>query len=96
MVIQSCYEPKELKILRCLDPRMHLSAKEKLYLDNLEKGYEGELIFEKEWLEPLLGECFILNDCLFEVNNTYFQIDTLLILQKMIYLFDVKNYEGDF
>ncbi|WP_238458072.1 nuclease-related domain-containing protein [Alkalihalobacterium alkalinitrilicum] len=30
------------------------------------------------------------------MHNTFFQIDTLLITTEKIYLFEVKNYEGDF
>jgi hypothetical protein len=30
------------------------------------------------------------------VNNSYFQIDTLLISQGVIHLLDIKNYEGNF
>ena len=85
MLIKACNEPAELKILRCLNARMNLSAKEKQHYLNLEKGYEGELIFEK-WLKNLAGEWLVLNDLLLEYNNTVFQIDTLLISQKTIYL----------
>ena len=62
---------------------------------NLEKGYEGERNFEV-LLEHHLSEGLILNDLLLEKNNTLFQIDSLLISQNSIYLFEVKNYEGDF
>jgi hypothetical protein len=37
-----------------------------------------------------------LNDLLLKINNTLFQIDTLIIFQNTITFFEVKNYEGDF
>ena len=95
MIIKSREEPLELKILRLLNSRMDLSAKEKYHYHNLEKGYKGELIFD-EWITPISNDALILNDLLFEINNTVCQIDSLVIKSKSIYLFEVKNYEGDY
>ncbi|OLO42343.1 hypothetical protein BTR23_03755 [Alkalihalophilus pseudofirmus] len=86
---------KELKLLRYIKNRMPLSIKEANFYNNLEKGFEGEQKFDK-WLELLSCDCLILNDLLFECNNTVFQIDSLLISPETIYLFEVKNYEGDY
>ncbi|MCM2535789.1 NERD domain-containing protein [Neobacillus pocheonensis] len=88
-------ESIELKILRILDLQMNLTVDEQKYYLNLEKGFEGEVQFDL-LTEKLQGECFILNDLLLEINNTKFQIDTLIIYQETIYLFEVKNYKGDF
>jgi hypothetical protein len=88
-------EPVELKLLRYLNKRKNLSSKEKLHYLNLEKGYEGESKVAA-WLKNLTSEWIILYDLLLENNNSLFQIDTLLISQNTIYLFEVKNYEGDF
>ncbi len=37
-----------------------------------------------------------INDLLLETNNTHYQIDSLLITQPKIHIFEVKNYEGDY
>lgn len=74
---------------------MNLPEKEKQYFSNLYKGYEGELLFDS-YIEKLQSNCLVLNDLLLKSNNTTFQIDTLLIMSDMIYIFEVKNYEGDF
>ncbi|MBS4204428.1 nuclease-related domain-containing protein [Lederbergia citrea] len=95
MFIKSRCESAELKQLRYLHIRTNLSEKEKRHFSNLEKGYEGELKFDM-LLDNLSGEWLILSDLLFEVGNTIFQIDSLLISQKGIFLIDVKNFEGDF
>ena len=34
--------------------------------------------------------------CCWKVNNSVLQIDTALLTQGIIYLFEVKNYEGDY
>ncbi|WP_244671204.1 nuclease-related domain-containing protein [Bacillus sp. NTK034] len=40
--------------------------------------------------------CIIINDLLLENGSTHFQIDTLLITGGTIFIFEVKNYEGDY
>ncbi|WP_312889188.1 nuclease-related domain-containing protein [Desertibacillus haloalkaliphilus] len=74
---------------------MDLSKKDKQHFFNLKKGYEGEIIFDS-LTEKIQSECFILNDLLLKQNNTMFQIDSLLIFQESIYIFEVKNFEGDY
>ncbi|MFS0864225.1 nuclease-related domain-containing protein [Fredinandcohnia sp. 179-A 10B2 NHS] len=60
-----------------------------------EKGYQGEVLFD-QMMQSLSIEHLILNDLLLEVGNTHFQIDSLLIRQNKIHLYDVKNFEGDY
>jgi len=88
-------ESKELIILRSLNTRMTLPEKDRQHYFSLKKGYEGELMFDV-LTEKLQCECYILNDLLFKVNNTTFQIDSLIIVAKTICLYEVKNYEGDY
>jgi hypothetical protein len=88
-------ESLELKILRILNTRMDLTEDKQKYYLNLEKGFEGEVQFDL-LTEKLNSDCFILNDLLLEISNTKFQIDSLIIYQETIYLFEVKNFEGDF
>jgi hypothetical protein len=89
------FEKDELKILRFLNTRMSLSEGEKKHLYRLEKGYEGEVMFDL-LTEKLPEGKLILNDLLLEVNGTKFQVDTTLIVQDRIHLFEVKNYDGDY
>lgn len=88
-------EPLELVLLRSLTNRMTLSPKEKSHYLNLEKGYQGELVFD-DWIKSLSNDRLILHDLLLEFNTNVFQIDSLCIGSKAIYLFEVKNYLGDF
>ena len=95
MLIKSRRKNAELLILKSLNLRMNLSEKDKQHFFNLRKGYEGEVLFDS-LIEKLSSECFILNDLLLKFNNTVFQIDSLIIFSESIYLFEVKNYEGDY
>nr|WP_175475770.1 nuclease-related domain-containing protein [Evansella caseinilytica] len=71
-----------------------LAEKDVLNYSNKEKGLEGERRFDK-CLESLSNETLILHDLLLEHgSHQFFQIDTLMILQRVIYHFEVKNYQG--
>jgi hypothetical protein len=94
MLLKSRAESHELLIMRSLNTRFELTEKEKFHYLNLEKGYEGEVNFDL-LAESLQEEEFIINELLLEVNNSYFQIDTLIISQGVIHLLDIKNYQGD-
>lgn len=87
-------EREEITIFRILNARMNLSEEDNWTYFRLNKGFEGELMFDS-LTEKIQSECLILNDLLLELNNSKFQIDTCII-QDTIYLFDVKNHEGDY
>jgi hypothetical protein len=86
----------DLRLLRYLYLRGGLSETEKQNYLNAEKGFEGEKRFDALLEQFLSSDWLILEDLLLQCNNTYFQIDTLLIFQGKIYVFDVKNYEGEY
>jgi hypothetical protein len=88
-------EKDEIKIFRSLNARMDLTEKERKYYFKLVKGFEGEVMFDL-LTEQLPEERLILNDLLLEANNTKFQIDTTMIIQEKIHIFEVKNFEGDY
>jgi hypothetical protein len=95
MHYKSRNQSSELQVLKSLNNRMSLSENEKQHLFNLCKGHEGETMFDR-LVEGLQCDCLILNDLLLKTNNTLFQIDSLLMLSDIIYLFEIKNYEGDY
>lgn len=95
MFIKQRTESVELQIFNLLDKRMKLNEKDKQYYLSLKKGFEGEILFDS-FLADLQYECLILCDLLLQVNNTVFQIDTLVIIGDSIYVFEVKNFEGDY
>ena len=94
-LLKSRTVPHELRVLRSLNARMELSTEETKYYLHQEKGYQGEVIFD-QLTEKLENDLFVINDLLLEVNNTTFQIDTLIIAQKTIYPIEIKNHEGDY
>ncbi|WHX41321.1 nuclease-related domain-containing protein [Mesobacillus sp. AQ2] len=95
MIVKERTKPEELEILQALKPRMELEEKAASNLYTLEKGYEGEVQFD-QWFTNCRVESLIINDLLLEVNGTLFQIDSLVITQDRLHLFEVKNLEGDY
>ncbi|MBT2684168.1 nuclease-related domain-containing protein [Bacillus sp. ISL-37] len=95
MILKERTKPEELVILQSLQPRMELEEKDAQYLWTLEKGYEGEVQFD-HWFTNHRVESLIINDLLLEVNGTLFQIDSFVITQDRLHLFEVKNLEGDY
>lgn len=94
MTMKERLESNELRVYRSLNSRKDLCAKEKHHYAGLEKGFAGEKLFD-EWLQPVLGDRILLPDMQFMPSSTYIQIDTILLTSKPIYLFEVKNFEGD-
>ncbi|MEH7334195.1 nuclease-related domain-containing protein [Neobacillus drentensis] len=72
-----------------------MTEDERQHYLNLKKGYEGEVQFDL-LTEKVQSHCYILNDLLLESNNKDFQIDSSLIFQEPLYVFEVKNYQGNF
>ncbi|MDY0407882.1 nuclease-related domain-containing protein [Paracerasibacillus soli] len=95
MFYKSQTKSKELITLELLDKRMTLPTDNKRYYLNLKKGYEGEMLFDSH-MGKLQCECLILNDLLLKFNNNTFQLDSLMIAQGQINVYEVKNQEGDF
>ncbi|CAM3899553.1 nuclease-related domain-containing protein [Mesobacillus thioparans] len=95
MIVKERTKPEELEILLALKPRLELEEKVASNLYTLEKGYEGEVQFDK-WFTNHRVESLIINDLLLEVNGTLFQIDSFVITQDRLHLFEVKNLEGDY
>ncbi len=95
LIMKPCEESLELRIMSSLHIRMGLPGPDELYYLNLKQGYEGESEFDQRII-PLLDGRLVINDLLLEHHNTLFQIDSLMMSTKSIYLFEVKNYCGDF
>ncbi|WP_079505128.1 nuclease-related domain-containing protein [Mesobacillus jeotgali] len=95
MIVKERTKPEELEILLALKSRMELEEKDAMNLYTLEKGYEGEVQFD-HWFTNHTVESLIINDLLLEVNGTHFQIDSFVITQDRLHLFEVKNQEGDY
>ncbi|HLQ96725.1 MAG TPA: nuclease-related domain-containing protein [Pseudogracilibacillus sp.] len=79
-----------------LKKRVRLTKDEENFLYNGEQGFKGEKSFAA-FIENSLGkDCNILYDVLLEYQNTYFQIDALLIQAESVHIFEIKHFNGDY
>lgn len=88
--------PTEIKSLQLLKPRFLLSDKFIRQKEQLYTGYQGEVIFYNCLKETVPSSAIIVNNLTMSYDHSPFQIDSLLILDNKIYLFEVKNYKGEF
>lgn len=88
-------EKAELKILRILHHRTESTEDEAKYYFNQEKGFKGEKTFDL-LTDQLPENQLVLNDLLLNVNNTKFQIDTSIIFQSKVHLFEIKYLKGNY
>ncbi|OCA88114.1 hypothetical protein A8F94_09855 [Bacillus sp. FJAT-27225] len=95
MLYKARTKSEEHLILEHLDRRMNLSESDKQRLYRLNKGYEGEIQFEK-LTSGLQAQCIVLSDLNFKVNNSDLQVDSTILFGKTIKPFEVKNLEGDY
>lgn len=83
------------RILESLDHRTTLPPGEKTQYDNQIKGYAGERQFDNKMKETGVPG-ILISDLLLSTRDTSYQIDSLLITDTCIYLYEVKNYTGSY
>lgn len=86
---------KELLIYEALAKRMRLITDDYYYLRAMQKGYEGECQFD-EYTKKLKSDVIILNDLALKDWRKFFQIDALIVTGDAFFLYEVKNYEGEY
>lgn len=88
--------PNHLKVRRVLSQRMKLADEALRQLQSDEKGFEGENDFDQHINRSPASTYLQLHDLLLQWHQNTFQIDSVLIGPHIIYLFDVKTFEGEF
>ncbi|WP_416151943.1 nuclease-related domain-containing protein [Salipaludibacillus sp. HK11] len=95
MLLYKRSEPFELQTLRSLKPRIDFSETFERHFESLVRGYEGEQLFD-DMLGQLSINSLLLPDLNLESNRSFFQIDTLYFTATATYLFEVKNFQGEY
>lgn len=86
----------ELQLYKGLEGRRPFSKAELTAFQNEEKGHEGEQHFA-ELLHHHVDRRFLsMYNVLLEHRGTVIEIDCLLLFQNQLFLFEVKNYRGEF
>lgn len=95
MIVKHRNESKQLKILAELDRRQALTKEDSEYLKQLQKGFSGEKLFDEK-LGLLNRNYLVLQDLQLEVNRQTFQIDTLVLSDTEVFVYEVKNFQGEY
>lgn len=95
-ILKAREEPLVLTALIALNKRMALSYEEKQSIINMEKGFIGEVQFDRLVTECIGSDCVVLQDLLLRVKGNSVQIDSLILTPDVVYLYEIKNYEGDY
>lgn len=89
-------QPELMTLLKCLDKRMALPVKNKQHIISMEKGYDGERRFDSLLSESVQTDILVLNDLLLKISDQSVQIDALVITADTAYVYEIKNYKGDY
>lgn len=97
MVILNRKVPITLKKLQALIPRLRPDFPRIYEIKqderNRRKGYEGEKHIDY-YIELLADKFTILHDVCLEVNKRIFQMDSIIISKKAIYIIEMKDYSN--
>ncbi|WP_051237947.1 nuclease-related domain-containing protein [Lacticigenium naphthae] len=95
MLLKSRTKPNQLLALEYLTNRIELKLEHKNYLTALQKGFAGEKQFD-QLTNKLNESCLVLQDLHLELNHSHFQIDTLILTNEQVYLYEIKNYTNKY
>ncbi|WP_041556410.1 nuclease-related domain-containing protein [Carnobacterium sp. 17-4] len=95
MAFKEREKPFRLLVMESLANRMNLSKEDRNKYANWVKGYDGEVKFDFI-TEQLKCESLVLNDLYLIVRGKKFQLDTLVITAKCLFVYEVKNFEGEY
>jgi len=96
MDIKSRSVPYNLQVSWLLLERMPFTESELKQLHADEKGFEGECYFDQLIAQSPASSYLHLKDLILKWNNSTFQVDSCLLSPHQAYLFEVKNYEGEY
>lgn len=92
----SLVAPTSLLLYETLLSRKVLSSEERLRYEQLHKGFTGEKQFENIFHSINPKNIIPIFDSLFEIAESEFQIDCILLSSDTIFILEVKNYTGDY
>ncbi|UOQ46596.1 NERD domain-containing protein [Gracilibacillus caseinilyticus] len=88
-------KPLELRVYEYISRRKSLSEAESNKYRKLRRGYEGEVQFES-YLTGLSDKLISIGDIWLSHNGKAFQIDHLLFGKNTLYLYEIKNFPGEY
>lgn len=94
MIISERKISKELAFYRALSFRFCLEEKDAKKLSVLERGYEGECIYDEVFDEAGHSSVFVFRDIYLRIEDSTAQYDALIVSDAGITVNEIKNYSG--
>lgn len=95
MLIKPRKKSISLIILESLYHRKTLPFQDKKRYENQVKGFDGEQKFD-HFINHPQQQGFIINDLFLSSQETNYQFDSILVLNKQVNIYEVKNYTGSY
>ena len=86
----------ELKYLETLSIRAQLTEAESKTLNRLQKGFEGEALYDKIFDEAGHDKVSIFRDIWIKADKSLTQIDSLIVSDDVVVINEIKNYSGQY
>lgn len=86
----------ELQYLEVLHQRGGLTTEEEKEYQKLLKGYQGETQFDKMCRYFLSAEFITIDDITLQLGKSVTQIDKLIAEEKVLWVVEIKNYQGNY
>lgn len=96
MFLNNRKAPKELLYWDALDLRSNLSSDERYIMKTLQKGYEGECLYDKIFDEIGHEDIYILRDIYLPKGKAAAQYDSIIISENRVVVDEIKNISGDY
>ena len=94
MFINERTKPHELVYYEALSARTSLMKKEAVKFENVKKGYEGEMLYDRILDSIGHGNVLIYRDLFLSIDGSVTQYDTLIISDSGIISNEIKNFSG--
>lgn len=86
----------ELLYYKALGKRTELNFEEKRNLYNIEKGFEGECLYDQVFDETGHDSVYVLRDLYLKTGKSVTQFDSIIISDERVAVNEIKNYSGDY
>lgn len=86
----------EFLYYKALEKRTELNFKEKRNLYNIEKGFDGECLYDKIFDEIGHESVYVLRGLYLKAGKSITQFDSIVISMDRVVVNEIKNYSGDY
>lgn len=95
MIIQERKIGKELLYYRALNRRMYLNKEAQKRLEIHERGYKGEVTYDKVY-DGVLNHLYVFRGVYLRIEDSTLQCDSLIVSDNGFIVHEIKNYNGNY